>query len=106
VLADQPIGTGLLFVQRGGRKIREAQYAYAEERFVGANINIYARHITRSGVKWLAFQQEPEEIVWGGRGDGMLIAHPHSPEQQVKGFARVRARRRRDGDRRRHDPER
>jgi hypothetical protein len=83
------IGTGLLFVQRGGRKIREAQYSYTEERFVGENVNIYARHITRSGINWLAFQQEPEELVWGGRGDGLMICHPHSPEQQVKGFARV-----------------
>jgi hypothetical protein len=76
-------------VQRGGRKIREAQYASTEERFAGVNINIFARHITRSGVKWLAFQQEPEEMLWGGRADGALIAHPHSPEQEIKGFARA-----------------
>ena len=84
-----PIGTGLLFVQRGGRKIREAEFSYTQERFVGANINIYARHITRSGVKWMAFQQEPEEMLWCGRGDGTLAAHPHSPDQQIKGFSRV-----------------
>jgi hypothetical protein len=83
------VGTGVLFVQRGGRKIREGVFSYQQARFVGANINIYARQITRSGVNWLAFQQEPEEILWGGRGDGLLIAHPHSPEQAVKGFARV-----------------
>lgn len=83
------IGTGLLFAQRGGRKIREAQFDYSQDRFVGANINIYARHITRSGIIAFAFQQEPEEMLWGVRGDGTLIAHPHNPEQQVKGFARV-----------------
>jgi hypothetical protein len=83
------IGTGILFVQRGGRKIREADYTYERERFVGANINIYARHITRSGVNWLTFQQEPEEMLWGGRTDGVMIAHPHSPEQAIKGFSRV-----------------
>lgn len=83
------IGTGLLFVQRGGRKIRDAEYVYERDRFVGANSTIYARHITRSGVQQLAYQQEPEEIVWGVRGDGVMFAHPHSPEQQVKGFARA-----------------
>jgi hypothetical protein len=25
----------------------------------------------------------------GGRGDGTLIAHPHNPEQQIKGFSRI-----------------
>jgi len=83
------IGTGLLFVQRGGRKIRDAEYVYERDRFVGANSTIYARHITRSGVVQLAYQQEPEEIVWGVRGDGLMFAHPHSPEQQIKGFSRV-----------------
>jgi hypothetical protein len=84
-----PIGTSVLFVQRGGKKIREAEFSYDAGRFVGANITIYARHITRSGVRWLAWQQEPENMLWGGRGDGTLIAHPHNPEQAVKGFSRV-----------------
>jgi hypothetical protein len=83
------IGTAVLFVQRGARKIREAAFSYEQGRFVGANINIYARHITRTGIAWLAWQQEPEELLWGGRRDGTLIAHPHSPEQAVKGFSRV-----------------
>jgi hypothetical protein len=78
------IGTSIMWVQRGGRKIREAEFDYSQDRFVGANINIYARHITRSGIKWLAFQQEPEEMLWGGRGDGTLIAHPHNPSNRSR----------------------
>ena len=50
---------------------------------------MWARHITKSGVKQLAFQQEPEEMLWGVREDGQQFAHPHSPEQQVKGFSRI-----------------
>lgn len=84
-----PVGTALVFIQRGGRKIREATFGMQEDRFVGPNINIYARHITRSGINWLSFQQEPEEMLWAGRADGVMIAHPHNPEQAVKGFARV-----------------
>lgn len=83
------IGTAVLFLQRGARKIREAAFAYEQNRFVGANINIYARQITRSGIRWLAWQQEPEELLWGGRGDGTMIVHPHNPEQAVKGFSRM-----------------
>jgi len=82
------VGTASLFVQRGARKIREAEYTYQRERFVGLNITVWARHITRSGIRQLAFQQEPEEMLWAVREDGVLAAHPHSPEQQVKGFSR------------------
>jgi hypothetical protein len=84
-----PVGPSVMFLQRGGRKIREATFSYDQGRFVAVNANIYARHITRSGVKWLAHQAEPEEMLWGGRGDGTLIAHPHNPDQAVKGFARA-----------------
>lgn len=83
------IGTAVLFVQRGGRKVREAEYAFERDRFVGVNITAWARHIGRSGIKQLAHQQEPEEMLWAVRNDGMLAAHAHNPEQQVKGFARV-----------------
>ena len=82
------VGDSIIWAQRGGRKIREAQYRYEGERFAGLNLTVYARHIARSGLTWLAFQQEPEEMLWGGRADGVLVAHPHSPEQAVKGFSR------------------
>lgn len=82
------IGTAGLFVQRGKRKIREAEFTFDRDRFVGLNITVWARHISRSGIKQLAFQQEPEEMLWAVRNDGVLVAHPHSPEQQVKGFSR------------------
>ncbi len=82
-------GAAVIFPQRGGRKIRELEYTYERERFAGANLTVYARHIARTGIRWLAFQQEPEEMLWGGRADGTLIAHPHSAEQATKGFSRA-----------------
>jgi hypothetical protein len=82
------IGTSVLFVQRGARKIREAVFSYEAGRFVGDNIAIYARQVTRTGLRWFAWQQEPESILWSGRTDGVLVAHPHNPEQSIKGFSR------------------
>jgi hypothetical protein len=32
---------------------------------------------------------EPDELLWAVRGDGQLALHPHVPEQEVKGFARI-----------------
>jgi hypothetical protein len=83
------IGPSVMFLQRGGRKIREASFSGDVGRFIAMNANVYARHITRSGIKWLAHQAEPESVLWGGRNDGTLIAHPHNPEQDVKGFSRL-----------------
>lgn len=80
------IGGVTAFVQRGGRKIRAGEYAYEKDRYVAPNLNLWARHITRSGIIQLAHQAEPEELLWGLRADGKLIAHAHQPEQEVKGF--------------------
>ncbi|HEV2747613.1 MAG TPA: hypothetical protein VGW34_09985 [Allosphingosinicella sp.] len=83
------VGTSFVFAQRGARKLREADYDFSRDRYAATNITVWARHITKSGVKQLAFQQEPEEMLWAVRNDGVLAAHPHAPEQEVKGFARI-----------------
>lgn len=83
-------GTSTFFVQRSGRKLREAQYDFAPDRYVAANATVWARHITRGGIIQLAFQKDPEELLLAVRADGQMLAHPHQPEQEIKGFARIR----------------
>ena len=84
------LGTSTFFVQRGGRKLRDAQYDFSQDRYLAANASVWARHITRGGVLQFAYQKEPEELLLAVRGDGQMIAHPHQPEQEIKGFARIR----------------
>lgn len=84
------IGTTGIFVQRAGRKLRQAEYDFARDRYQAANMTVWCRHITQGGIRQLAFQKEPEELLIGVRGDGQLLVHPHAPEQEIKGFARIR----------------
>ena len=87
------IGTAGVFVQRGGRKLRQAEYDFARDRYVAENMTVWSRNITGTGstggVIQLAFQKEPEELLFGVRRDGQMLAHPHSPEQEIKGFGRI-----------------
>jgi hypothetical protein len=78
-----------IFVQRGGRKLREAGYSLDRDRYVAPNINVWQRHILKGGAVQLAFQGEPEELLWAVRGDGQLALHPHVPEQETRGFSRL-----------------
>lgn len=83
------IGTAGIFVQRSGRKLRQAQYDFGQDRYIAENMTVWCRHITRGGVLQLAYQKEPEELLFGVRGDGQILVHPHAPEQQIKGFSRI-----------------
>lgn len=84
------IGTTGVFVQRGKRKLRQAEYDFARDRYQSANMTVWCRHITKGGITQLSFQKEPEELLIGVRADGQMIVHPHAPEQDIKGFARIR----------------
>jgi hypothetical protein len=81
--------TSTIFVQNGGRKLREAQYDLQGDRYPAVNMNVWQRHILKSGAVQLAFQAEPEELVLAVRGDGVIALHPHVPEQEIRGFARI-----------------
>ncbi len=84
------IATATIFVQRGRRKLRQAEYDFARDRYQAQNMTVWCRHITKGGMRQLTFQKEPEELLIGVRLDGQLIVHPHAPEQEVKGFSRIR----------------
>lgn len=84
-----PVDAGgeLFFVQRGGRKVRASAYSFADDRYQARWANIYARHATRTGVRELAYQAEPEELLHALRADGTIATHPYNPEQEVKGWS-------------------
>lgn len=90
-LAVRPLQVNIktIFVQRGGRKVREAAYDLTQNRYVAQNMTVWCRNLTLTGIKRLGYQQESEEIVWALRNDGRLLMHSYSPEQQVKGWAQA-----------------
>lgn len=72
-----------LFVQRGGEKIRQLEYEFESESYNTPDITILSEHITRGGLTQLAYQQDPDSIVWGVRADGQLIGMTFERDQQV-----------------------
>jgi hypothetical protein len=81
------IGTATLFVAKGGRKLRAADYAYDRDRYQAPDVTVRAEHITRPRVTRLAAQMEPEASVWGLRSDGRLVCLTWSDDQNVRGFS-------------------
>ncbi len=77
------VGNVTLFLQRAKRKIRELAYNFDVDGYVAPDMTILAEHITESGITQMAYQQEPNQIIWCTRTDGELIGLTYQREQQV-----------------------
>ena len=74
-----------LFVQRGGRKVREFRYVgdINVSAYQAPDITIVAEHITAGGLTAFAYQQEPDGVIWAVRADGTLIGVTYRREEEV-----------------------
>lgn len=63
-----------LFIQKGGRKLRELNYYFDVNGFRAADLTQISEHISQTRFKFLAVQKTPQPIVWGIRTDGVLLA--------------------------------
>jgi len=74
-----------LFVQRGGRKVREFRYVgdINVSAYQAPDITIVAEHITVGGLTAFAYQQEPDGVIWAIRADGTLIGVTYRREEEV-----------------------
>lgn len=74
-----------LFVQRGGRKVREFRYVgdINISAYQAPDITIVAEHITAGGLTAFAYQQEPDGVIWAVRADGTLIGVTYRREEEV-----------------------
>ena len=77
----------VLFVQKAKRKIREFVFNFEFDSFLAPDITRLAQHITVSGVGRMAFQQEPDSLVWAVRTDGRLLSLTFRRDEDVVGWA-------------------
>jgi hypothetical protein len=82
------VGNATLFLQRAKRKIRELAYNFDVDGYIAPDMTILAEHVTEGGVTQIAYQQEPNQIVYAVRGDGELVGLTYQREQQVTAWHR------------------
>ncbi len=86
----QPVRTvfGTTFVQSARRKMFDIVYSVDQDSLRPIDVNLAADHITRTGVVAAAYQQEPTNVIWVVRNDGVLIGLTHYPSEKVWGWHR------------------
>jgi hypothetical protein len=78
----------LLFLQRGSRKLRQFTYSSSGAQGQASDLTRYAEHITDGGIRQMAFQQQPDPIIWAVTNNGVLLSFTFEPDENVLGWAR------------------
>lgn len=83
------IGKESVFVQRAGRKVRALGYRYDVDGYSAPDLTVLAEHITEGGgITGMAYQQEPDLLLWAVRADGALLSCTFDRDQSVIGWAK------------------
>ena len=75
-------GGETLFVQRAGRKIRSMAYRYDMDRYTSPDLTSLSEHLFRSGITSMAWQQEPDPLLWVSLADGSFASCTLDRDQQ------------------------
>ena len=78
----------VLFVQGSTKKIRQFVYQFESDSYVAPDLTLLSEHITGNGLVELAYQREPDSIVWSVREDGELLGMTYERDQEVTGWHR------------------
>lgn len=83
------VGDAILYVQRGGRKLREMTYSFEKDSQVSEDLTVFANHITESGITCMAYQRTPDPMVWCVRDDGQMAVLSYERAQDVWSWCRL-----------------
>ena len=84
----QPAGSSILFLQKAKRKIRELTYNFDVDGYVAADLTILNDIVTKSGINEMAYQQEPDSILWCVREDGEFVGLTYQRSENVVAWHR------------------
>ncbi|MBN9218963.1 MAG: hypothetical protein J0I79_13495 [Mesorhizobium sp.] len=82
-------GQSFLYVTRSRRSIAELTQT-AQSRFSSDDVGQVSEHIPKQGVIELAFQTDPDPLLWFPLENGELGGYTHQPSQEVRGMHRHR----------------
>jgi hypothetical protein len=82
------IDSQLLYVQRGGRAVREFAFVYEADNYKSPSMSQLASHIGAIPFAEMAYAQEPYSIVWMRRVDGTVVGLTYNRDEGVVGWHR------------------
>ena len=66
-----------------GRKLREWNFNYFTLESETPDLTLLSEHITKTGIREISYQREPDSILWMIKNDGTLIGLTYDKQQNV-----------------------
>ncbi|HED4877216.1 TPA: hypothetical protein R4K21_003034 [Stenotrophomonas maltophilia] len=86
-VSPERIGNELMYVQRANRKIRALSADRIDaDMFAAPDITVLAEHLFKPGITGMAFQSEPEPVLFTTIADGSIAACTIDRDQEVVGW--------------------
>lgn len=83
------VGNRALFVQSRGGVLRDFAYDYNSSSYTGSDLTLYAKHLFfNKEITELAYQQEPDNLIWCLLSDGTLATLTYLPQQNICAWTR------------------
>jgi hypothetical protein len=82
------IGNRVFFNQRAGHKLRSSAFDVVEDTYKAPDVSLPSEHLLRSTtISRMAYQLEPDSILWVVRSDGKALSFTVHDVEQVYGWA-------------------
>lgn len=80
-----------MFVSRTGQQLRQSIYNWAINGYMAEEMTTLSEHIPKGpdgkqGIVQMAWQQEPDLLLWGCTTDGRLVCFTYNRDQEVMGW--------------------
>jgi hypothetical protein len=87
-IIPKKIGNFFYYVQRFGKKLRELFYYWDLDTYKSVDKTIMAPHISGDGFVDMAYQQNPDTVLWCVCSNGTISTLTREIDQEVQGWAR------------------
>jgi hypothetical protein len=80
------IDNSVLFLQRGGKKIRGFSYDFEADAYLGSDLSLLSDFTRNNEIRSMTYQQYPYQVVWNVRDDGDLLGLTYMKAQEIIGW--------------------
>jgi hypothetical protein len=82
-IQPKKIGNYVYYVQDPGRKVREMYYFWDQNIYRSVDVTAFNEHLTKSGIVDIAFQRNPDSILWCVLANGKMATMVREVDQKV-----------------------